>query len=158
MLEFPDGDVRASVVAEIRMPDSSGNHEAFYDFDTKYLDDVCEFDVPAKLDDDVSEELRALAGSDEIIGASEAIMKVLAEVKEVAATDATVLLLGETGTGKELIARAIHRASRRGRSPLIRVNCAAVPSSLIESEFFGHEQGAFTGATKKRDGRFAPRS
>ncbi|WP_231610494.1 D-alanine--D-alanine ligase family protein, partial [Rhodococcus sp. CX] len=61
VLEFPDGDVRASVVAEIRMPDSSGNHEAFYDFDTKYLDDVCEFDVPAKLDDDVSEELRALA-------------------------------------------------------------------------------------------------
>jgi transcriptional regulator with GAF, ATPase, and Fis domain len=101
------------------------------------------------------EELRALAGSDEIIGASDAIMKVLAEVKEVAATDATVLLLGETGTGKELIARAIHRASRRGRSPLIRVNCAAVPASLIESEFFGHEQGAFTGATKKRDGRFA---
>jgi len=61
VLEFPDGDVRASVVAEIRMPDSSGNHEAFYDFDTKYLDDVCEFDVPAKLDDDVSEKLRALA-------------------------------------------------------------------------------------------------
>lgn len=61
VLEFPDGDVRASVVAEIRMPDNSGDHEAFYDFDTKYLDDVCEFDVPAKLDDDVSEELRALA-------------------------------------------------------------------------------------------------
>ena len=101
------------------------------------------------------EELRALTGSDEIIGASDSIVKVLAEVKEVAATAATVLLLGETGTGKELIARAIHRASRRGRSPLIRVNCAAVPASLIESEFFGHEQGAFTGATKKRDGRFA---
>lgn len=61
VLEFPDGDVRASVVAEIRMPDTTGDHEAFYDFDTKYLDDVCEFDVPAKLDDDVSEELRALA-------------------------------------------------------------------------------------------------
>lgn len=61
VLEFPDGEVRASVVAEIRMPDSSGNHDAFYDFDTKYLDDVCEFDVPAKLDDDVSGQIRELA-------------------------------------------------------------------------------------------------
>ncbi|MDV3207623.1 MAG: D-alanine--D-alanine ligase, partial [Rhodococcus ruber] len=61
VLEFPDGDVRASVVAEIRMPDPSGDHEAFYDFDTKYLDDVCEFDVPAKLDDDVSDRIRDLA-------------------------------------------------------------------------------------------------
>jgi transcriptional regulator with GAF, ATPase, and Fis domain len=66
-----------------------------------------------------------------------------------------VLILGETGTGKELIARAIHQASRRGQRQLIKVNCAAIPATLIESEFFGHEQGAFTGATKKRDGRFA---
>jgi transcriptional regulator with GAF, ATPase, and Fis domain len=73
----------------------------------------------------------------------------------VAPTDATVLVLGETGTGKELIARAIHAASRRRHKPLIKVNCAAIPAALIESEFFGHEQGAFTGATKKREGRFA---
>src|SRR6185312_6299203 len=72
-----------------------------------------------------------------------------------AGTDATVLILGETGTGKELVARAIHLASRRRDKPLIKVNCAAIPAALIESEFFGHEQGAFTGATKKRDGRFA---
>ena len=101
------------------------------------------------------EEISGLVGADEIVGQSEALLKVLREVKEVAATDATVLILGETGTGKELIARAIHQASRRGKLQLIKVNCAAIPATLIESEFFGHEQGAFTGATKKRDGRFA---
>jgi PAS domain S-box-containing protein len=101
------------------------------------------------------EEISSLVGSEEIVGRSEALVKVLNEVKEVAATDATVLILGETGTGKELIARAIHGASRRRDKPLIKVNCAAIPATLIESEFFGHEQGAFTGATKKRDGRFA---
>ena len=101
------------------------------------------------------EEISALVGAEEIIGRSESLRKVLGDVKEVAATDATVLILGETGTGKELIARAIHLASRRRDKPLIKVNCAAIPATLIESEFFGHEQGAFTGATKKRDGRFA---
>jgi PAS domain S-box-containing protein len=101
------------------------------------------------------EEISGLVGSDEIVGQSEALLKVLGDVREVAATDATVLILGETGTGKEVIARIIHRASRRRDKPLIKVNCAAIPAPLIESEFFGHEQGAFTGATKKRDGRFA---
>jgi len=101
------------------------------------------------------EELKSVLGADEVVGESEALLKVLGDVKEVAATDASVLILGETGTGKELIARAIHRGSRRAHKPLIKVNCAAMPATLIESEFFGHEQGAFTGATKKRDGRFA---
>ena len=101
------------------------------------------------------EEISGLMGADEIVGQSETFLKVLGDVREVAATDATVLILGETGTGKELIARAIHRASRRSQKQLIKVNCAAIPATLIESEFFGHEQGAFTGATKKRDGRFA---
>jgi PAS domain S-box-containing protein len=101
------------------------------------------------------EELNQLIGADEIIGRSEALLRVLNDVKEVAGTDATVLISGETGTGKELIARAIHLASTRRAKPLIKVNCAAIPAMLMESEFFGHEQGAFTGATKKRDGRFA---
>jgi PAS domain S-box-containing protein len=101
------------------------------------------------------EEIKSLFGADEIVGQSEALLGVLREVKEVAGTDATVLILGETGTGKELIARAIHHASRRRQRPFIKVNCAAIPATLIESEFFGHEAGAFTGATRKRDGRFA---
>jgi transcriptional regulator with GAF, ATPase, and Fis domain len=80
---------------------------------------------------------------------------VLDEVRQVAGTEATVLIQGETGTGKELFARAIHNGSRRRAEPMITVNCAAIPAPLIESEFFGHEKGAFTGATTKREGRFA---
>jgi PAS domain S-box-containing protein len=101
------------------------------------------------------EEIKELQNLDEIVGQSEPVARVLRDVEEVAGTDATVLILGETGTGKELIARAIHKNSRRREKPLIRVNCATMPATLIESELFGHEQGAFTGATKKREGRFA---
>ena len=101
------------------------------------------------------EEIKELLNCDEIIGQSEPLLRLLHDVKEVSQTDATVLILGETGTGKELIAWAVHFASRRRDKPLVKVNCAAIPAALIESEFFGHEQGAFTGATKKRDGRFA---
>jgi len=91
----------------------------------------------------------------EILGQSKALRHVLEEVQQVAATDATVLIQGETGTGKELFARAIHAGSRRRAEAMITVNCAAIPAQLIESEFFGHEKGAFTGATAKREGRFA---
>jgi PAS domain S-box-containing protein len=101
------------------------------------------------------EEIRSLSNVDDIIGTSLPLMRVLKEVDQVAATDATVLVCGDTGTGKELIARAIHGNSRRRDGPMIRVNCAAIPQGLMESEFFGHEKGAFTGATQKRDGRFA---
>ena len=101
------------------------------------------------------EEIKELQNFDEIVGQSEPVARVLRDIEEVAGTDANVLILGETGTGKELIARAIHRNSRRREKPLIKVNCAAMPATLIESELFGHEQGAFTGATKKREGRFA---
>lgn len=102
----------------------------------------------------LKKELKSLTESDGIIGESRALMKVMSDVKNVAGTEASVLILGETGTGKELIARSIHSSSSRADKAFIKVNCPAIASNLIESEFFGHEQGAFTGATKKRDGRF----
>jgi formate hydrogenlyase transcriptional activator len=91
---------------------------------------------------------------EEIVGSSEPLRRVLVQVSKVAPTDSTVLVLGETGTGKELIARAIHNRSRRSNRAFIRVNCAAIPQSLIASELFGHEKGSFTGATQRRLGRF----
>jgi len=89
-----------------------------------------------------------------IIGDSQSLRQVLKQVEIVAPTDATVLVLGETGTGKELVARAIHDASGRSRRPFVKLNCAAIPSTLLESELFGHERGAFTGAVAQRIGRF----
>ena len=91
---------------------------------------------------------------EEIVGSSEPLRQVLVQVSKVAPTDSTVLVLGETGTGKELIARAIHNRSKRSNRAFIRVNCAAIPPSLIASELFGHERGSFTGATQRRLGRF----
>ena len=91
---------------------------------------------------------------EDIVGSSEPLRKVLRQVTKVAPSDSTVLILGETGTGKELIARAIHKRSRRAEQAFIGVNCAAIPASLIASELFGHEKGAFTGATQRRLGRF----
>jgi PAS domain S-box-containing protein len=100
-------------------------------------------------------ELRELGRAGEIAGRSESLVQVLRDLREVAPTDTAVLILGETGTGKELFARAIHSMSGRRDKPLVKVNCAAIPATLIESEFFGHERGAFTGATTKREGRFS---
>ena len=97
----------------------------------------------------------SLGHFDQIIGQSDGLKAVLQDVAQVAVTDATVLILGETGTGKELIARTIHKQSRRASRPLITINCAAIPAGLMESELFGHEKGAFTGAIQKREGRFA---
>ena len=91
---------------------------------------------------------------EDIVGSSESLRKVLRQVAKVAPSDSTVLILGETGTGKELIARAIHKRSRRAERAFIGVNCAAIPASLIAAELFGHEKGAFTGATQRRIGRF----
>ncbi len=90
----------------------------------------------------------------EIIGTSAALRRVLQAIETVAPTDATVLLLGETGTGKEVLARAIHRLSRRSAQAFVKLNCAAIPTGLLESELFGHEKGAFTGAIAQRIGRF----
>jgi formate hydrogenlyase transcriptional activator len=91
---------------------------------------------------------------DQIVGNSSALESVLAEVERVAPTDSTVLVLGETGTGKELIARAIHNISPRCGHPFVKLNCAAIPFDLLESELFGHEKGAFTGAVAQKAGRF----
>lgn len=102
----------------------------------------------------LQEELREARSFGELVGQSRALQRVLQRIELVAPTEATVLITGESGTGKELVAREIHRRSRRAGRPLIRVNCAAVPRELFESEFFGHAQGAFTGASRERAGRF----
>jgi len=100
------------------------------------------------------EEIIKASMFEEIVGNSPALQQVLVRVTKVAPTDSTVLITGETGTGKELIARAIHKASKRGERAFVSVNCAAIPPSLIPSELFGHEKGGFTGATGRRLGRF----
>ncbi|PYM11380.1 MAG: Fis family transcriptional regulator [Candidatus Rokuibacteriota bacterium] len=100
------------------------------------------------------EEIVRSSMFEEIVGSSDVLRTVLAQITKVAPTDSTVLIQGETGTGKELIARAIHNRSRRASRAFIRVNCAAMPLSLIASELFGHEKGAFTGALQRRTGRF----
>ena len=102
----------------------------------------------------LQEEIGDLYNFGEILGQSRPSREMLSYIQKVGPTDATVLIQGETGTGKELVARAIHHVSRRSTKPLIKVNCAAIPASLVESEFFGHEKGAFTGATQRRIGRF----
>jgi formate hydrogenlyase transcriptional activator len=102
----------------------------------------------------VEDEILAGAKFEEIVGSSESLVRALGHVARVAPTESTVLVTGESGTGKELIARAIHKRSRRADKPFICVNCAAIPQSLIASELFGHEKGAFTGATERRLGRF----
>ena len=90
----------------------------------------------------------------ELLGRSEPMLRLYRTIEKVAATDATVLVVGESGTGKELVARTLHRASRRSNGPFVAVNCAAIPETLIESELFGHEKGSFTGAHRRREGRF----
>jgi transcriptional regulator with GAF, ATPase, and Fis domain len=101
-----------------------------------------------------SEKGHAECRFEQIIGNSTALESVLEEVERVAPTDSTVLVLGETGTGKELIARAIHNISARSGRPFVKLNCAAIPTDLLESELFGHEKGAFTGAIAQKIGRF----
>jgi transcriptional regulator with GAF, ATPase, and Fis domain len=102
----------------------------------------------------LQEEIKGSHNFEELIGSSTSLKKVLKNVERVAPTDSTVLITGETGTGKELIARAIHNLSPRKGRPLVKVNCAAIPAGLIESELFGHEKGAFTGALSRKMGRF----
>jgi len=110
-----------------------------------------------KLEDEVSilkETLREKTGFDEIVGQSPLMRAVFDKITAVAGTDVPVLILGESGTGKELVANAVHRLSPRNAKPFIKINCAAIPETLFESELFGHEKGAFTGATETRKGKF----
>jgi formate hydrogenlyase transcriptional activator len=118
------------------------------------VQEVCE--AKRKLTEEklyLEREINTELGFGEIIGQSKALQSVMENVARVASSDATVLLLGETGTGKELIARAIHRLSQRAHTSFIKMNCAAIPSGLLESELFGYEKGAFTGAISKKIGR-----
>jgi formate hydrogenlyase transcriptional activator len=116
-----------------------------------FVHDLRERDRLEKLDDEIVEVTQTF---EEIIGGSIAMKRVMGQVEVVAPTGATVLILGETGTGKELIARAIHRMSPRRNLPFITLNCAAIPTGLLESELFGYERGAFTGALSQKIGRF----
>jgi formate hydrogenlyase transcriptional activator len=102
----------------------------------------------------LQEELKTEYNFEEIVGKGESLQKVLRKVEQVAPTDTTVLIQGESGTGKELIAHAIHSLSQRKEHPLVKVNCGAISAGLVESELFGHEKGAFTGAVQRRVGRF----
>jgi len=102
----------------------------------------------------LEDEMRSGYQFEEIVGESPALLHVLQQVETVAPTDSSVLLLGETGTGKERVARAIHNLSRRNQAPFVKINCAAIPTGLLESELFGHEKGAFTGAVAQKVGRF----
>src|SRR5258708_39862802 len=121
-----------------------------------FITDVKQSEERLQHHEDVAlrEEVDQASIFEEIVGTSAALQKVLALVSKVAPTDASVLITGETGTGKELVARAIHRRSRRSSRAFVSVNCAAIPRALIASELFGHEKGAFTGAIQRRLGRF----
>ena len=137
--------------------DERGNIVAARAFGVDITDRVLAEQERARLHEQnlyLQEEIKADHNFEQIIGRSRALCDVLDQVARVAPTDATVLLTGETGTGKELIARAVHSASRRRDKPLIKVNCAALPANLVESELFGHEKGAFSGAVARRQGRF----
>ena len=102
----------------------------------------------------LQDEIKLTSNFEEIISKSANFQKVLQQIEQVASTDATALILGELGTGKELIPRAVHNISRRCKKPLVKVNCSTLPANLIESELFGHEKGAFTGAMEIKMGRF----
>jgi formate hydrogenlyase transcriptional activator len=149
-----DGEYRWFLIRYNPVRDSDGNITRWYATGTD-IDDRKRAEERVRSENlELREEVDRSSMFEEIVGSSESLRRVLAQVAKVAPTDSTVLILGETGTGKELIARAIHKRSHRSTRAFIRVNCAAIPPSLIASELFGHEKGAFTGALQRRVGRF----
>jgi transcriptional regulator with GAF, ATPase, and Fis domain len=150
---------RTSFPAEATLSRFTNRDQVFHTVILRNVDDRLAAERTIALLTDEAEYLRAsvrdLAGMGDMLGGSPSMKELFEALKRVAATDATVLVFGETGTGKELIAHLIHQSGARKDRPLVRVNCAAIPGALMESEFFGHERGAFTGATTRREGRFA---
>jgi formate hydrogenlyase transcriptional activator len=149
-----DGEYRWFHIRGLPLRDTEGHIVRWYNL----LTDVDERKrAEEKLHDEnvaLRDEIDQASMFEEIVGSSKPLRKVLSQLAKVAETDSTVLILGETGTGKELIARAIHNRSNRSTRAFVRINCAAVPASLIAAELFGHEKGAFTGAVQRRVGRF----
>ena len=153
-LRRADGEYRWFHIRGLPLRDTEGRIVRWYTL----LTDIDERKrAEEKLHDEnvaLRDEIDQASMFEEIVGSSQTLRKVLSQVAKVAETDSTVLILGETGTGKELIARAIHNRSNRSKRAFVRINCAAVPPSLIAAELFGHERGAFTGAVQRRVGRF----
>jgi PAS domain S-box-containing protein len=145
--------------AEATLSRFENRRQAFYTLILRNVDERLDAERQIQLltqeTEYLREAVRDVPGHDDLLGRSDCMQAVFGAIKQVASTDSTVLITGETGTGKELVARSIHRASLRANKPLVLVNCAAIPANLIESEFFGHERGAFTGAVARREGRFA---
>ena len=148
----------ATFPAEATISSYDLNRHTFYTLILRNVNELLQAEAEIRsLKDEAAylrNQIEALQGSGQILGESQGLRHILADVERVAKNNTTVLISGETGTGKELIARAIHQQSPRADNPLIKVNCAAIAANLQESEFFGHERGAFTGATQRRVGRF----
>jgi PAS domain S-box-containing protein len=149
-----DGEFRWFLFRQTPLKDEGGHITRWYGTATDIEDRKRAEEEIRKENIALREEIIKASMFEEIVGNSDALMQVLSLVRKVAPTDSTVLITGETGTGKELIARAIHKASKRADRAFVSVNCAAIPQSLIASELFGHEKGAFTGAAGRRLGRF----
>jgi len=149
-----DGEFRWFLFRQTPLKDGHGHITRWYGTATDIQDRKQAEEEIRKENIALREEIIKTSMFEEIVGNSPALQQVLVRVSKVAPTDSTVLITGETGTGKELIARAIHKASKRSERAFVSVNCAAIPPSLIPSELFGHEKGAFTGATGRRLGRF----
>jgi len=150
----PVGEFRWFLIRLTPLKDEQGHITRWYGTATDIEDRKRAEEEIRKENIALREEIIKASMFEEIVGNSPALQQVLVRVAKVAPTDSTVLITGETGTGKELIARAIHKASKRADRAFVSVNCAAIPTSLIPSEIFGHEKGAFTGATQRRLGRF----